>query len=131
MAGFADMDRDGNSDALVFSPTRQSPPVAMLIDLDQNSGNVTLEQLANPDARGRWDAEVAIHMVRGLRAFYDTDNDGAYDLIVDDPDGDRKLDAAVRLANGKWSPDPTVTGGVLDAAYLKDAQLRRRFAAFK
>ena len=53
-----------------------------------------------------FDAEIALRIDEHQRvAFYDTNNDGSFDLILVDYEGDSKADITFRLENDAWRVD--------------------------
>jgi S1-C subfamily serine protease len=83
-----DLDDDGESDARLFQEEENEGPIAMQIDLDQNSaalrkkGASKLVAAESDESEAAWDYEFAIALSPTPTLFYDTDDDGAVDLIL-------------------------------------------------
>jgi S1-C subfamily serine protease len=126
-----DLDLDGTPDTVVSQTpmtiqallTGQKPKSGFLIDLDQ-------DHFSKPHAElDPFDAEIAL-INEGQRAlvFYDTDNDGHFDLLLVDSKNRGKPDAAYRLDNdGHITKD---TGSLpehdLDVSLVKKTELSAR-----
>lgn len=123
IARFHDSSRDGRPDALMFHAARDQPPVAILLDIDQDSEpGLRPGDLAKPDQRHRWDYEIAIHRGPATEVFYDTDNDGKIDRLHVDNDRDGRTDLALQLVEGEWRPTPA-RGPVVDPSLFRDRSL--------
>jgi len=108
----------------------------VLIDIDGDTvaaddSEGTVRQLV--EKRG-FDAELVLHR-RDDRtiAFYDTDNDATFDLILIDWDEDEHADVRLRArANGAWEGDESVSVPFLSTAYLSICRTdERREAAIR
>jgi len=93
-------------------------PTEILIDVDGD---------AQPDpaklaelVRGRgFDAEVALHFAGDRKlAFYDSDNDGAFDVVLVDEDDDPEADVRFTLRDGKWKVEVDLDVHWLGSHYL-------------
>jgi hypothetical protein len=73
-------------------------------------------QLADPVA---FDAEIALVFEPARRiAYYDRDDDGAFDLALIDDDGDALTDGELTLAAGSW-----VAGAAKGSPWLRVSNL--------
>jgi hypothetical protein len=116
-------DPEGAHDVLLAGGQR---PEQVLIDVD---GNTPLEpgRLAEALAAGRFDPEIAIHFEAERRiAFYDRDDDGAFDLVLIDEDEDVEADVRFTRTGKGWRRETHVEAHWLCSAYLKDSELARR-----
>ena len=129
-----DMDGNGLPDALVAGDSR---PDVILFDLDNDTprqllaGEDALEQLV---VQQRWDFELAIDLRgSGYDALYDTDNDGAIDLVLT-TDEARPVakDRLVLGAGGRWRVERAPEGQpLLSAEYFKDRAVARRMTTLQ
>lgn len=97
-----DRDEDGQNDTMTFL-AGEDVVSGLLVDADQNSGASFAREI-NDGKKGRdaWDAEIMVHPLSG-KVFYDKDNDGEFDEIVRDFDGDGVAELVLRRTNGAWS----------------------------
>lgn len=135
-ASYEDVDLDGRVDALVlegrracsFCP-RQS--VAVFVDADQDSfKSATLPPLTEVYEKRRFDAELAyLQTERDAFLWYDTDNDGRFDLLLHDIGASGRSTAAYRIQkDGDFKKDAQLASGRdVRGALLEDAGLRTRF----
>ncbi len=123
-----DIDKDGRPDALAFGLERGQPPTGILVDLDGDSETkFTPEQRADLARTHAFDFEFSVQRLPQWRTFYDTDNDGKIDVILDDIDRDGNADAVLKLVNGRWSREVTDDHRLLDPSLFTDPDLHRRF----
>jgi S1-C subfamily serine protease len=129
-----DIDGGGPPDVLVAG---DEGPEVMLFDLDNDTpaqllaGNDALERLV---LQRKWDFELAIDVRgAGYDVFYDTDNDGAVDLILTTDEAQpTSKDRLVRSAGGQWRADRAAPGErLLSSQYFKVPGLARRMAAMQ
>jgi serine protease Do len=122
-----DFDSDGTADAIAVTLPEAGLITGMLFDLDQDSRP---PEAGHPYARHEWDFEFVHHRFPDPRTFYDTDNDGAIDLVIHDPDGDGSADGILkRTANG-WAADPSPSGRVIHPGRFEEQTLQKRLAEF-
>ena len=105
----------------------------LLFDLDADTPAELLETANLQELIGnqRFDIEAALHFSANRRlAFYDTDNSGGIDTILDDFDEDMTADRRfVSDAKGTWSVAVDIDVEHIDAALLQDPALRAAFTA--
>jgi S1-C subfamily serine protease len=126
----ADFDKDGIPDVAVFADLRLGRITGLLADLDQDSRVDDKKAIRASGFQKVWDFEFAIHRLPGLRAFYDTDNDGAVDLILTMNEDDSKLESELYLENGLWKVRPPKGKSALDHARFQNKQLQQRMKQF-
>jgi hypothetical protein len=103
-----DFDGDGKLDttsapSMNFEGGEMTRGGTYLIDLDEDK--------APPTADRPFDAEVAVMFQRDdAFVFYDTDNDGQWDLMYRDEKGDGTPERAYRISKGKGVLDPSLLG---------------------
>lgn len=123
---FVDADGDGVPDLLAFSDLRRKGVTGLLFDLDQDSRVNKAKVIGASGLRTAWDFEFALHRVPNLRAFYDTDNDGAVDLILTMNEGAGALDSELYLENGVWKVREPQGTLLLDPGRFQDKKLQQR-----
>ena len=98
---------------------------ATFIDLDED------DEPAKRTKAAPFDAElVLLKKHEDTFAFYDTDNDGTFDLLLRDKEGEGDVSLGWRLKNGKFENDPALKGGKLvDVAFLKNEKDKARLGA--
>lgn len=129
MGGLGDEDGDGTNDACAFSLAADQPPTGILFDLDQNSGQVTFEQIVESEGAD-WDFELVLHPTPYGRVFYDRDNDGQLDLILLDVNQDEQTDIALERSGDTWSLGKAeATPAALDPELINDVPQRDRLRA--
>ncbi len=107
LAAAADLDQDGEPETVFFGTRPGGPAIGFMVDLDQNGSQILKAGgLAEPSFGSTWDFEFAAHLLPVPRTFYDTDDDGVADLVLNDTDGDHLADSALRLVDGEWSVEP-------------------------
>jgi S1-C subfamily serine protease len=80
-------------------------PEQILIDVDGDTQGLRPEPAALREmvAKRTFDAEAAFHFLGDRRiAFYDTNNDGTFNLVLVDNDEDPEADVRFRHERGKW-----------------------------
>ncbi len=135
-ASYEDADLDGKIDVLLlqgrracFYCTRQS--AAVFMDLDQNSykGQTKLPDLADTYKNRDFDAEVVYLQLEGRSlVWYDTDNDGKYDVLLVDQGTTGRASAAYRIdsSGALKKDDALISGRVIRMSLMKDVSLRQR-----
>lgn len=135
-ASYEDGDLDGKVDVLLlqgrracFYCTRQS--AAVFMDLDQNSykGKSALPDLADTYKKHDFDAEVVYLRLEGRSlVWYDTDNDGKYDVLLVDQGTTGRASAAYRIdkSGALEKDDALISGRVIRMSLMKDVSLRKR-----
>jgi len=137
-ASYEDVDLDGRVDALVlegrracsFCP-RQSLAVFFDVDQDTYRNTSTLPPLTETFEKKKFDAElVYLQLERDTFLWYDTDNDGALDLMLHDPGSTGRAAGIYRLKkDGDLEKDTTLAAGRdVRATLLKDGTLQTRLA---
>lgn len=120
-----DADLDGKFDTLItrgFDGDGRMDRVGYLLDLDQ-------DQFVPHGGSAPFDAEVALlNLKDGTYVWYDTDNDGRFDVMLVDKDGKGHPNAAFRLAaDGSAEKDDSLKPEHdFDVALLKDPKLHAR-----
>lgn len=124
---FEDLDLDGVAESLVAKGGTTVfggyDRMSLLIDLDQS-------HFKHPNASANGlDAEIALLNVRGtMYVWYDTDDDGRFDVLLVDNDNDGAPELAYRIdATGRLKEDKDVLPKHdLSAKLVKDASLHAR-----
>jgi hypothetical protein len=112
----------------------QSGGLSILADLDGNTFRGKSAKLTNLEAvqKGKFDAELVLHYVRGLSwAFYDRDDNGSFDLIlVSDPSAPQDAGSAFELSrSGKLTRRPDLEGKpMLQEDLFKKKKIQKGFA---
>ncbi|MBX3182525.1 MAG: trypsin-like peptidase domain-containing protein [Polyangiaceae bacterium] len=131
-----DVDFDGRVDTLMmrgrqpclFCP-RESEAVFFDLDEDSFKGEAELPPVDVIYRDKRFDAELAFLRVGSNRyAWYDTDGDGSYDLLLYDAGADGVVDQAYQVSrSGELTRDEGQrTGSLVRWSVFKDAALRSR-----
>ena len=132
-AQFADVDLDGTNETLVAAAPVFAGGLAIFLDLDQTTlrkgqSGPAWDQLMESKA---FDAELVTLADRDTRHFwYDTNNDGHFDVYMLDADNDGRVDQAYRVSpDGSAEADDSlrVENG-LDGRLFESGALRDRFA---
>jgi len=122
-----DLDGDGRPDLLLAGADR---PETLLFDLDADSPQAFArpQNIAQLVAERKWDFEVGVTTAEGeTAAFYDTDNDGAIDLILTGAVRDGTVDARfVVTPAGGWRYESGLKLPLLSGRYMKNPQLAAR-----
>lgn len=132
-AQFADVDLDGTQETLIAAAPVLAGGVAIFLDLDQASlkkGQTGPSWDELTESKG-FDAELVTLVDNEARHFwYDTDNDGRFDVYMLDANNDGRVDEAYRLTEGggaELDESLRVDGG-LDGKLFESGALRDRFA---
>jgi S1-C subfamily serine protease len=133
LAQFADVDLDGTRETLVASAPLFAGGMAVFLDLDQSSldrgqAGPSWDDLMESKA---FDAElVTLTDTENRHFWYDTDNDGRFDVYLLDSDNDGRVDQAYRIAaDGSAEPDDSlIVESGLDGRLFESGILRDRFA---
>ncbi|HTU22089.1 MAG TPA: trypsin-like peptidase domain-containing protein, partial [Gemmataceae bacterium] len=97
-----DLDEDGKIDTALFGAARTREITGLLLDLKEESDpRLKAADLSMPEGRRGWHYQFALHLGSRMRAFYDTDNDGQFDLILFGGKG-KTVDYALRRDKDKW-----------------------------
>ena len=111
VSAFADHDENGRFErwqfAVVDGKDENDKPryktVAVMLDLDENSPSDIKAQFDSDESKKRlFDFEFVIHLGAVTRAFYDTDDDGAIDLILIDVNRDDISDLTLERDGEEW-----------------------------
>jgi S1-C subfamily serine protease len=103
---------------VIVAGTRR--PEQVLIDVDGDTKDLRPDNLVEHVKRKTFDAEAVFHFLGDRRiAFYDTNNDGTFNLILIDNDDDPEADIRFRHAKGRWWVRIDVAMDWLKADYLK------------
>lgn len=121
-----DVDDDGKEETLMFALGEGEQPTGFMVDLDQ-SFLPEVMKAQEEERKIEWDFEFALQRVTETKAFYDTDDDGKYDRILTDTDGDWSADVDIELKNGVWSRRESSGTKLLDPSLVKESS-RKRFA---
>ncbi|MFQ5844314.1 MAG: serine protease, partial [Planctomycetota bacterium] len=108
----------GSYDLLVAGGER---PQQVFFDLDEDTevADGSSGTAARLMSSRKFDAEVALHFLPDRRiAFYDTDNDGTFDLVLVDLDEDPEADVRFALKEGRWHVDTETSLPWLSTGYL-------------
>ncbi len=137
-ASYEDADLDGRVDALLLQGRRpcnycprQSAAVFIDVDEDSYKGKTALPALKDVFEKHQFDAElVYLQVERDAFLWYDTDNDGRFDLLLVDPGTTGRSSAAYRIAkDGDLKKDDSLgVGRVVRPSLLSNAAFRPRLA---
>jgi hypothetical protein len=128
-ASLGDGDLDGRVDLLVFSGDHGN---AVFFDLDQDStGRTSTVDVSDIVQRKAFDAELVILQVDGAGyAWYDLDNDGRYDVLLLDGDGDGRIETEYPMAADETLLTRAAgTGKIAEPTRFADRRLSDRLAA--
>lgn len=109
---------------LAEQPDDENPRLVLgkqiFIDVDENTAADGSPETAQRMLLERsFDAEVVVHILPDRNiVFYDTENDGTFDLILIDFQKDGRADAAFQLRGGKWIFEPDASMEMLSTGYL-------------
>lgn len=96
----ADLTTDGFEETVVLESESN---LGYLVDLDENSNRKDIRKADSYEEVAEiWDAELAVYLRNGVECFYDTDNDGEFDLWLIDNDRDPEADIVWVRRNGDW-----------------------------
>lgn len=122
-----DVDEDGIPDTAIFGSAREKDITGILLDLKQESDSkLKASDLSTPAGRRAWHYQFALHVGPPMRAFYDTDNDGRFDLILFRGKG-KGVDYALRLDKDKWVREEGKDRKFIDPELIADKDMRARF----
>ena len=122
-----DTDEDGRWDTWSFAIEQGGDKTGIMLDLDQDTQPAFKESYAtDPKRREMWDCEFALTFHPFPRAFYDTDNDGAMNLILADVNRDRVADLALEKKGAAWQRVEMPEQQVLDPSLMKQAPMKVR-----
>jgi len=125
----SDADGDGRYDTMAITNDPEGEPIGVLRDLDQDSFDMTIEEMAtagiNPN-HNAFDYEFSVCAYPHVRIAYDTDNDGHVDLVYSDEDHDDQPELTLRYVDREWTMEAG-TGELVSADHFKDPELRSRF----
>ncbi|MEO6420385.1 MAG: hypothetical protein ABIP39_13295, partial [Polyangiaceae bacterium] len=128
-----DIDLDGIPETLVTKGTASLlggyDRMSLLIDLDQNHFNKAKAAKKDPNAPEAYEAEIALLTIEDAAyIWFDTDDDGRFDLLLFDKDNDGKPENAYRLdAQGHPKEDKdALPKHDFSAKLVKDATLHAR-----
>jgi S1-C subfamily serine protease len=132
-ASAEDLDGDGKKETVrlqagfdLMSDMMSGPAEATFIDLDEDEGKAARTE-ARPFA-----ADVVLLRKHGeLFAWYDTDNNGQFDVLLRDKEADGTVDIAWRIdSSGHYAQDKSLDKmKTIDIGLVKDASLHPRLAA--
>ena len=135
-ASFEDTDGNGRADVLRLKgrrPCRYCPrqSQALFVDVDEDSFGVASELPSLPKVfeNRAFDAElVFLRLERTATVWYDTDNDGDFDVLLVDEGNTGRSSAAYRLrSGGRITPWPGLaTGSTVRFSLLQSPDLRAR-----
>ena len=123
-----DADGDGEPDARVFLAEENGPVIAVQIDLDQSSaskrrkGTSKLIAAESNEDEVEWDHEFSVQMSPTPTLFYDTDDDGEVDLIVQPQEEGKPIQ--LKLADGKWTVSEATCSACASRS-IRSSRLRR------
>lgn len=121
-----DADEDGTTDTAIFGTARSKAITGILMDLKQESdARLKAATLATPEGRRAWHYQFALHVAPHTRAFYDTDNDGRFDLILFSETG-KNVAYALRLDKDKWVREDGKDRRLIDPELVPDKKMRAR-----
>jgi len=127
-----DLDGDRKADVLAAAGAQRAE--VLLFDLDNDTppalvaSQAALAQLIDQE---KWDFEAAIDLRgSGYIAYYDVDNDGSYDLVLQtDEDSPSAKEVFARQADGRWTFQPASGQRIIAGSHLKNAELGRKLEA--
>ncbi|MBI4706235.1 MAG: trypsin-like peptidase domain-containing protein [Deltaproteobacteria bacterium] len=136
--GFEDADLDGQVDVLTMEGRRPCPfcprqSAAVFVDADQSSfaGKEILPALSDVFDRREFEAEmVVLQLEKDVFVWYDTENDGRFDVLLYDQGGEGKPTAGYRIgSDGDLAKSEELAGGQpFRPSLFQDAALGARFA---
>ena len=105
----------------VFLESDSNPNMGFLVDLDEDSDSKLIHKVDSlKDVNEIWDAELAVYSRNGVECFYDTDNDGEFDLWLVDSDQDTVPDSAwIRKPGSDWKITDTNEMKMFDIEHFK------------
>lgn len=125
-AAAQDIDGDGKRDTVILG----GASMARMFGMDGGATFIDLDQDDSPSTRGSraFDAEVIV-LKKGddVFAWYDTDNDGSYDVLLRNKEGDASVDLGWRLTDKGYVRDKELERGkTIDIERVKNVALRPR-----
>ncbi len=122
-----DATEDGVPDSVLYLLSQDEPPAGIAVDVDQDS---RLEEGDDSPRRLPDDIEFGYQNQPIVRAFYDTDNGGRFNLVLTDMDADGQADVELRLRDRAWVSGPPATEALVSSAHFESEELRKAFAEF-
>jgi S1-C subfamily serine protease len=122
-----DLDEDGTPDTLLFGAERGKEVTGMLLDLKQKTDRTFKpEELGSAEGRQKWRFQFALHLQPRIQAFYDTDDDGEFDLILigKATEGAQNI---LRRVEGKWVHERGEGRRLIDPERIPAGAMRDRF----
>ena len=104
------------------------PVSGSLIDLDQDSIRKLGEKsLAEIIESHEWDFEFAVVIQPRLRTFYDTNNQGKFDLVLTGGRKGTQVESVLRLKKEGWVKERPGDAKLIDGTLFKNREMRNRF----
>lgn len=129
-----DLDEDGTVDALagyVVTEEEKQNFTGILIDLDQNSpATDDTDDLSAEQFQKRWEFEFAEQLEPRHATFYDTDNNGQIDVILQAMD---EPESVLEWTNkqGEWHGAKLTSAKLVAPERFKDPAIRKRLIALR
>ena len=125
-----DLDGDRKPDVLVAG---SRAPEQFLFDLDNDTPAAALSDPGALVRSRKWDFEFALRIAQDepmTTAFYDTDGDGAIDVIFTADKEDQANNwKFTRAANGQWQIERNVKLAFFSPSLIRDQRLAQRLAS--
>lgn len=122
-----DKDGDDTYETWMFAIANDQPPSGILFDLDNDTKSAFVIAFQGGKAdRNDFEAEFAWCRLPSPRTFYDRNNDGEFDLVLFDVDGDQTSDLSIELTDDGWKRVEMEKQTLLDPELFEDAELGER-----
>lgn len=122
-----DLDADGAPETLAFGLVPNAPTTGLLVDLDQSFlPGFAVESLTEAGASDRLDFEFGWQPGDERRTYYDSNDDGTFDLTLVDLNADGVADLELNRQGENWLRGRGPARGMEDASAVP-AAMRQRF----
>jgi S1-C subfamily serine protease len=122
-----DLDSDGAPETLAFGLVPNAPTTGLLVDLDQSFlPGFAVESLTEAGASDRLDFEFGWQPGGERRTFYDSNDDGMFDLTLVDLNEDGLADLELNLQGENWQRGRGSARNMEDASAVP-AAMRQRY----
>jgi hypothetical protein len=134
----------GRHNGVIFLEAQDAQmPRAWWVDFCQSNDDYVTSDLkqrrTDPVRKGTWRYQFALHLGQAVpwpqqavfpTAYYDTEDKGIIDLMVQAPAADARPDVLWRLREGHWLLEQPADRPLLSADWFATADLRRRFEPY-